>query len=69
MAERRRVGETLRQYRVARGLSQERLGEAIGADRRTISTYERGTVAIDLDRLTALARVFGVESWQLLYPR
>lgn len=68
LAERRRVGETIRQIREARGLSQEKLGAAMGVDRRTLSTYEVGAVPITLDRLTAAARALGVESWQLLHP-
>lgn len=69
LAERVRVGDTIRAVREARGWSQEQLGAAIGADRRTVSTYEVGSVAITLDRITAIARALGVQSWQLLHPR
>ncbi|WP_457028126.1 helix-turn-helix transcriptional regulator [Kitasatospora sp. P5_F3] len=69
LAERRRVGEAIRALREARRLSQDQLGEAVGVDRRTMSTYEVGSVAMSLDRITAVALALGVEPWQLLYPR
>ncbi len=34
-----------------------------------MSTYEVGSVAMSLDRITAVALALGVEPWQLLYPR
>jgi transcriptional regulator with XRE-family HTH domain len=67
LEQRRRVGKRLVTLRGARSLSQERLGEAVGVDRRTIGSWENGATAPTLDDLTALARAFDVELWQLVY--
>ncbi|OKJ06892.1 hypothetical protein AMK19_23625 [Kitasatospora sp. CB01950] len=64
---RREVGERIRCLRRARGLSQEDLGELIGVDRRAISTYEVGSVALSLDRVGAICRALRVETWRLFY--
>ena len=60
LEQRRQVGERIRRLRAARGLSQERLGEAVGLDRRTIGGYEMARSAPTLDDLTAIARALDV---------
>lgn len=64
---RRLVGRRLYTLRTAAGLSQEKLGEMSGVDRRTIGSWEHGATAPTLDDLTALARALQVELWQLVY--
>ncbi|KDN86699.1 helix-turn-helix domain-containing protein [Kitasatospora cheerisanensis] len=64
---RREVGAIIRRLRCDAGMTLEQLGAATGRDRRTISRWEYGTAAPDLDDLSALARALGVEAWRLLY--
>ncbi|MBY0430608.1 MAG: helix-turn-helix transcriptional regulator [Rhodospirillales bacterium] len=54
------VGKRLRLRRALLGLSQEKLGEAIGLTFQQIQKYERGTNRIGASRLFDLARVLGV---------
>jgi transcriptional regulator with XRE-family HTH domain len=61
------VGAHLFTLRHQRGLSQERLAELAGVDRRTVGSWERGDTAPTLDDLTALAGALRVESWMLLF--
>jgi putative transcriptional regulator len=53
--QRRRFGVRVRQVREQRGLTQERLGELAGVDRKTVNRIETGVHSILLDRLFALA--------------
>lgn len=46
-------------------LTQERLGERSGLDRRTIGRVENGLVPPTLDQLGAIARAIGVPLWRL----
>ena len=55
------VGHRLRQLRTLRGLSQEKLGEAIGLTFQQIQKYERGANRIGASRLFDIAKVLGVE--------
>ncbi len=54
---RRLIGSRVRLYRVMAGISQERLGEAIGVTFQQVQKYERGGNRIASDRLYAIARV------------
>jgi transcriptional regulator with XRE-family HTH domain len=54
------VGERLRQRRVFLGMSQEKLGEAIGLPYQQVSRYERGANRIAASRLYDLCRVLDV---------
>jgi transcriptional regulator with XRE-family HTH domain len=54
------VGSRVRQRRVVLGLSQEKLGEAIGLTFQQIQQYERGTNRISASRLFQLSRVLDV---------
>lgn len=60
------MGERIRALRRHRALSQERLGELVHLDRRTIGRYENGLAPPTLDELGAIARALGIEAWQLL---
>jgi transcriptional regulator with XRE-family HTH domain len=64
---RRLVGERIRFLRRQAGLSQERLGEAVGVDRRTIGSWENAVTPPTLDDITALARSLNVAPWRLFY--
>lgn len=61
---RRAVGGRLRALRYRYGLSQERLGELTGYDRRTVGQYELGEAAVNVDALSAFARALRVEPWR-----
>ena len=67
LQERRLVGERIRYLRHQRGLSQERLAEAIGRDRQAVGSWERAVTPPTVDDLSALARALGVETWRFFY--
>src|SRR3954471_877976 len=54
------VGTRVRQRRTLLGMSQEKLGEAIGLTFQQVQKYERGTNRISASRLFGLARVLEV---------
>ena len=54
------VGSRLRQRRTLLGLSQEKLGEAVGLTFQQIQKYERGANRIGASRLFQLANVLDV---------
>jgi len=54
------VGSRVRMRRNMLGLSQERLGEAIGLTFQQVQKYERGTNRIGASRLLELSRVLDV---------
>lgn len=60
------LGNRIQQYRKARGLSQEALGEALGVSRQAISKWESDLTIPEIDKLIALSRLFGVSVGALL---
>ena len=54
------LAERIYSLRKQRGLSQEQLAEALGVSRQTVSKWERGAAAPELERLRAMAEFFGV---------
>jgi len=54
------VGARLRLRRTLLGLSQERLGEAVGITFQQLQKYERGSNRISASRLYTLSQVLGV---------
>ena len=54
------VGARLRQCRTLMGLSQEKLGEAVGITFQQLQKYERGANRISASRLFNLSQVLGV---------
>jgi transcriptional regulator with XRE-family HTH domain len=61
-----RFGLRLRELRVRRGVSQERLAEIAGIDRTYVSGCERGRRNIGLENLVKLARALDCEAGELL---
>ena len=49
------LAERIYSLRKERGLSQERLAEAVGVSRQTVSKWERGAAEPELEKLRALA--------------
>ena len=56
----------LKEERLARNISQEKLALKAGVSRNFISMIERGERTVTLTKLNDIARVLGVEPWQLL---
>jgi transcriptional regulator with XRE-family HTH domain len=54
------VGSRMRMRRLILGMSQEKLGEALGITFQQIQKYEKGTNRIGASRLHAMAGVLGV---------
>ena len=54
------VGNRLRQCRTLMGVSQEKLGEAVGITFQQLQKYERGANRISASRLFNLSKVLGV---------
>ena len=60
------LSENIFQFRKALGLSQEQLAEQVGVSRQSISKWETGQSAPELDKLVTLSRVFGISTDELL---
>lgn len=60
------VALNARRYRNALGLSQEAVGERIGADQQYVSVIERGGQNLTLVRLSELAQALNVRPADLL---
>lgn len=60
------VGEQIRMYRKIQGLTLQQLAERIHKSRASVSKYENGEIAIDIETLSELARALGVTLGQLV---
>ncbi len=60
------MGERLRIIRQARGLSQEKLGAAIGVSFQQIQKYERGTNRISLPALVQMCQVLRAHPMEVI---
>ncbi len=54
------VGSRVRQQRMKLGMSQEKLGEALGISFQQIQKYEKGTNRIGASRLSQIAAALGI---------
>jgi len=63
------LGENLRDWRRARGLSQRALAERVGTSARMLARYERGNRYPDDSTLHALADALDISTAALLTPR
>ncbi len=63
------VGQNLRAYRKARGLSQEDLAEVIGVHRTYMGGVERGERNLTLRSVERIAEHLGVEVASLVVAR
>ncbi|MDX3398462.1 helix-turn-helix transcriptional regulator [Streptomyces sp. ME01-18h] len=59
-ARRRQIGDRVRAVRTERKLSQEKLGEAAGLDRKTVNRIEQGAHSALLDHLLLIADALDV---------
>lgn len=62
------AGLAVRARRMAAGMSQETLAQAIGVTFQQVQKYERGTNRISASRLGAIAAALGCEVADLLSP-
>lgn len=60
------VGERIKFYRKNRRMSQQKLADRIHKSKSTLSKYESGQIAIDVDSLYDIAKVLGVELFQFM---
>lgn len=68
MASAERFGERLREWRQRRRVSQQKLGEAIGADGPRIHRLEKGQENPTLETLDKLAEALKIDASELLRP-
>ncbi|UIF89964.1 helix-turn-helix domain-containing protein [Cupriavidus sp. UYPR2.512] len=62
----RRLGETIRDQRTAKGLSQQQLGARAGLDRNHISRVETDAARVALDTLEKIVVALGVSIDQIV---
>ena len=60
------VGDNIRKFRQARGMTMEDLAARIYKGKSTISKYEKGSIAIDIATLVEIAIALEVHPSQLL---
>ena len=65
----REIGGLIRNYRKAKNLTQDELSEKICKSKSTISKYEKGEIAVDIETLYEIADAIGVHVEQLLSQR
>ncbi len=61
-----RIGENIRDRRVAKALTQDQLAEMLGVSRNTVSRWERGVNIPDLSLLVQLSRALDVSIDRLI---
>lgn len=59
-------GKRLKELRIEKGLSQQKLGEIFGFCNQTVSFWESGRREPDLDTLLSIAHYFNVPLEELL---
>lgn len=62
----RSLGETIRDFRQRRGMTQEFVAESLGVSRQAVSKWESGRSDPSTSNLLALSRLFGVSPEELL---
>lgn len=61
-----KLNEKIYYYRKAMNLSQEQLAERVGVSRQSVSKWELGEATPEVEKLLALAGVFGITTDELL---
>jgi transcriptional regulator with XRE-family HTH domain len=62
----RQIGETIKKYRVAKGLSQGALGAALGVSWQQYSKYENGANRLSIGKFLIVAQTLEVPVEKLL---
>lgn len=65
-AAKRTLGETLKEHRTRRRMTQEFEAEALGVSRQTVSKWENGSADPSTTNLLALAKLYGVPAEELI---
>ncbi len=60
------LGETIKELRVSRNMTQEFVAESLGVSRQAVSKWENGTSEPTTSNLVALAKLFETEPEELL---
>ncbi len=60
------VGQRIAQERKEQGLSQEALEDRLGVSRQSIYKWESNTALLEVEKLIALSKLFGVSAGWLL---
>ena len=63
---RKTLGETLKEYRMQRNMTQEFVAEALGVSRQAVSKWETGSSDPSTANLLALAKLYGISAEELL---
>lgn len=62
------IGEKIKSARIAKGMTQEELGEILGVQRSAIAKYENGRVVnIKRSTLKKISNVLGIRPSELIY--
>ncbi len=61
----RYIGQKVRLYRRIKGLTAEELASALHKTKSTVSKYENGEIVMDIEVLTEIAKILGIEVVQL----
>lgn len=63
------VAKNLKRSRISAGMTQEELAERMFVTRQTVSNWENGKSQPDIQALSSLAGVFGIEINELIYGK
>ena len=66
VAVRKSLGETIKEYRTQKQMTQEFVAEQLGVSRQAVSKWENGRSDPSTSNLLALAKLFGVNASELL---
>jgi transcriptional regulator with XRE-family HTH domain len=62
------TGKAIKSYRIARGMSQETLGESIGVTFQQVQKYEKGVNRVAVPNLMKIAAALKIDVLKLLPP-
>jgi len=60
------LGESLKEHRVRRQMTQEFVAESLGVSRQAVSKWESGASSLSTANLLALAKLYGVSAEELI---
>ena len=64
------IGEKIRAARIAKGMTQEELGEILGVQKSAIAKYENGRIVnIKRSTLKKISEVLGIRPSELIYEK
>lgn len=64
------IGDKIRQARLARGMTQEELGDLLGVQKSAVAKYENGRVInIKRSTLEKISNILGIRPAELIYEK